>query len=409
MAAKKITWGVLVTCGLLILAPVWAWAALQEEDHCGPEPKLDRAMNQAMYDAFQLMDKKKDQKARQLLERYAKRHPREKHYRFSYLQGILNYRMKDLARAEKSFTETVTLWPCYITAWRNLAAVHHEMKKPLLAAQAMLKAYQYSKPRNPQLLYQAAAFYLMARKPGKALPLLVKLAKNPKAEKKWLMALVRAHMELKQPAKAVPVVRRLLSREPGNARLWRLLAGLNLELKRHARALNALEVHYRLKPPDEKGLQNLAGLYRFNRVPFKAAETYRESFGKKPTAKQLDTLAGTYLEANRPDLALEPAQKAAKMKPTARRLGRLARLQMHLKKYMQAYDSFMAAAKLADPKGDRSLLAGHCAMRLEKFQLARRAFNQALKKAPPDSGAAKEARKALVSIKEYLAAMESGQ
>ena len=242
------------------------------------------------------------------------------------------------------------LWPCYVTAWRNLAAIRHELKKPLQAARATLKAFEYSRPPDPNLLYQAAAFYLVAKSPEQALSHLLKLAQLPEPKKKWLTALVRTHMELKQPGRAEPVVRRLVKRFPDDAKLWRTLAGLNLELGRHSRALNALEVHYRLKPPDAKGLRELAGLYRFNQVPLKAAQTYLKSFGKKPTARELDILAGTYLEANRPLLALQASRRAAEMKPTARRLDRLARLQMHLKKYDQAYKTFMAAARLADPR-----------------------------------------------------------
>jgi predicted Zn-dependent protease len=295
LAARILTRVALSACCMLLCAPVWCLAAVKGQSPCGPEPKLERNLNQAMYDALQLMDVKKDAKAKRLLDGFANKYPKLRHYRFSYLRGILGYRMKDSMEAERHFADTVALRPCYVTAWRNLAAIYHDLKKPLKAALAMLKAYEYSRPYDPKLLYQAAAFYLVAKKPDKALPLLLRLAQFPMAEKKWLMALIRAHMELRQPSEAELVVQRLLKRYPGEAKLWRLLAGLNLELGRHARALNALEVHYRLKPPDAKGLRNLAGLYRFNKVPLKAAEAYCKSFGKNPRAKQLDTLAGAYL------------------------------------------------------------------------------------------------------------------
>ena len=88
MTGKQIILAPLLACCLLIHAPLGANAA-GASSHCGPEPNMARVMNQAMYEAVQLLDKDKLKPARQRLDKFAKRFPAQKHFRFSYLRGIL--------------------------------------------------------------------------------------------------------------------------------------------------------------------------------------------------------------------------------------------------------------------------------------------------------------------------------
>ena len=395
MKKSLITLCSLWVCGILLLSPALA------AEKCGPEPRLPRSMHRVMHKAHQLLEKGEQKKALAQLDKYASDHPDKGHYQFFFMRGVLCYQLKKVDRAAADFQKTVQLRPCHGPGLRNLAAVMYEKGNPVKAAELALKAHHWIKPEQPELLYEAAVFYLSAKKPEKSIALLEKLSQRAKPKKAWLTALARVYMELKKPQKAKPVVERLLAMAPQDEMLWRLLASLQLSLEKQDKAAAALEVAYRLKPPQKAGWRNLAGLYRAANVPLKAACYYEKAFGPKPTAKQLDTLTSVYLQGNYHEKALATAQKAYLAAPTHKRMALIGRILLQRKKYKQAYDSFMAAAKLKDPKGKYSLMAGYCAMQMEQLKKAESAFSLARKRAAKGSTTAKEADRALKAVQNY--------
>jgi tetratricopeptide (TPR) repeat protein len=363
-------------------------------------------MHRVMHKAHQLLEKGEQKKALAQLDKYASSHPDKAHYQFFFMRGVLCYQLKKTDRAKQDFQKTVQLRPCHGPGLRNLAAVMYEKGKPLAAAELALKAHHWIKPEQPDLLYEAAVFYLSAKKSKKSVALLEKLAKRPKPKKAWLTALARVYMELKKPEKAKPVVERLLTMAPQDEMLWRLLASLQLNLGKQGKAAAALEVAYRLKPPEKAGWRNLAGLYRAANIPLKAAYYYEKAFGSNPTAKELDTLTGVYLQGNYHKKALVFAQKACQRAPTHKRKALVGRIFLQRKKYKKAYEYFMAAAKLKDPRGKHSLMAGYCAMQMEQLEKAETAFSLARTRAAKGSTTAKEADRALKAVRNYQQAQK---
>jgi tetratricopeptide (TPR) repeat protein len=228
----------------------------------------------------------------------------------------------------------------------------------------------------------------------------------PKAKAAWLKALVRACMDLKRFRQAGAALARLLAKKPGDAELWRLSASLKLGQGDHAQAAADLEVAYHLSPPARKKWRTLAELYRMAGVPRKAARYYLRSFGPEPSAKQLMLLAGVYGEANQADKALEAARASIKLKPAAKSWRFIAQIHMQAKSYRQAMQAYEEGARLASRNARYKLMAGYCALQMEDYQQALDHLSQAAARAKPGSRDAKEAGRAIDSLRQYLKARQ---
>jgi len=391
---------VFILLAWLLVSTAWGAAALAGEE-CGPKPPLHPVLHRVMYQAQGLMAQQPE-RAAVILEDFARDNPEFRHYSFYFLRGVLAYQLGRLDAAKELFTQTVKLRPCYVAGLNNLAMVLYQQKKPVKAAELMLKAYGFSKPVDPRFLYEAAVLFLAADRPEVALAHLQRLAALAKPEKSWLLTLLHTHLKLKQTREAQAVLRRLLDLSPGEVDLWRTSANLNLERRRFVSAAGDLEVAYRLKEPDPADWRTLSDIYLAAKVPLKAALCYQRSLGKAPTAAQLDRLAEIYLQGNYLEQALESAQAAAALAPSAARFALLGRIYMQKKLYKQAFEAFSRAAH---PPGKNTasyhLLAGYCAWQMEDLAGAQKSLAQALKQASPGSALAKEAAQNLAAIKDH--------
>lgn len=366
---------------------------------CPGEPKLNRAMHQALFNAQGLMAKKDNAAAAKELADFAASRSRG-HHQLSFLRGVLAYQANDTQTAAKHFTQAIKLYPCFMSALRNLALVRYEQGQPGQAAGLAYRAYQLSKPLQPAYLYEAAAFTLAADQPAKALPWLQQLAAMPQPKRQWLTALLQAHLRLKQLPQARAVLQRLLTAYPGHARFWRLAASLATRQNKFARAAAALEVAYRLEPPSPSGWRQLGHIYQAAGVPLMAARCLEKAWGpevKKPG--HLDRLALIYLRGNYPERALSWARRAVSARPCPKRWALVGRIQLGQKRYADAFKAYAQAAKLGDKKGRYNLMAGYAAWQLERLPVAQRSFARALKLAHPGGGIAKDAARSLKSIK----------
>lgn len=372
-------------------------------DGCaGPEPLLSPAMHRALFTAHDQLAKGKHQQAAETLARYVRSNPGAQDFRLSFALGLAAYYQKDLARARRYLQEAVDQRRCYIPAIQNLAVVLLESNQPLAAARLSLEAYRRSRPKQPRLLYQAAACFLVGRRPAQAAPLLEELAALPQPKTHWLKAQVRCYLVLKRYGQARPIVARLLAREPGQSDLWHLAAELNLRAKKYGQAAAALEVAYRLDPPSPSGWRQLASLYQAAGVPHRAAAYLSRAAGDRPSAGDLEKLAKVYLGGHYLDQALTAARQAARARPTAQRWALVGRIHLVRSDYAQALPAFQRAAKIGDPQGRYSMAAGYCAWQLDRLGAAEKAFAQAMRLAGKDQTRAREAARALKAVREHL-------
>lgn len=360
------------------------------------------ALHRILYQSQKLIDENKLGKAAKDLAKYAKDNPDEKHFLLPFTQGVLAYQLKQREEAAGHFVTATKANPCYAPAWRNLAVVRFEQGRSAQAADLMLRAYTLSKPPDDNIKYEAAALFLAAEKSVRALPLLKDLASRPKPKKDWLKALVQAYLLLKKPDQAEPVARMLLALQPGDAALWRLLAIIGQEKNDPAAAAAALAVAYGLEPPKDESWRRLADLHLAAGAPAKAAVFYGRAFGANPSPKDLDLLSRVYIEARDFPAALKAAQSAVKAGPTAKRWARVGEIHLQARRYAPALDAFSRAAKLKGGHGRYALLAGQCAMQLERYEEALESLRLAMAEAKKGSQTAKMAARSLQELERFL-------
>jgi predicted Zn-dependent protease len=389
----------------LLLAPLIALAQdCSGARNAPPGPALHRAL----YKTQELIDGGKLEAAARDLAKYAKDYPDEEHYLLPFTRGVVAYQLKKPEAAARFFTDATKKNPCFTPAWRNLAVVLFEQNKPAQAAEFMLRAYSLSKPPDPNLQYEAAALYLAAKQPARALPLLKDLAKRANPKKDWLKALVQAFLITKQPAQAEQVLKRLLAKQPGDSALWSLLAVIGQERNDPAAAAAALSVAYRLSAPKASGWRRLADLHLAAGAPARAAVFYKRAFAPDPKAKDLDLLARVYIEARDFQTALQTALAAVKAAPTAKRWARVGEIYLQSRSYAPALAAFRRAAKLKGGQGRYALLAGQCAMQLERYPEALHSLRLAMAEAKKGSSTAKAAAKSLQELERFLKSRQEG-
>ena len=133
-------WKILLLCLACLLASVLPAPAA--EDSCGPEPRMGPAMHRVLFAAYKLLDKKKTAQAADMLAKFVRENPGRRHYRLSFLRGVLDYQGKKLKAAEVHFKQAAELRPCHGPSLQNLAAVRYELGRPLEPAQTALAAYR---------------------------------------------------------------------------------------------------------------------------------------------------------------------------------------------------------------------------------------------------------------------------
>lgn len=387
---------------------VWALPVMARE--CPKEPGMSRPVQAAVHAAQELVEQKKEKQAAADLDKWAKENPSLKNHYLSFYRGILAYQQKQLDKAAKLFTDALEIYPCHGPSAQNLAVVRFEQERYTEAAELMVLAYDVGQKPNPELLYSAGVFYMAGKKPRQGLVYLGKICKLPEPKPHWLAAMVQCYLNLRQPRKAEPVLEKLLQIQPDKDVNWRLLASIKIELNQYDDAAAALEVAYRLRPPEKvSGWRQLADVYRAAGAPLKAAERYEIAFGPNPEPKDRDLLARVYLEAHAYNKALSQANAAAKTKPTAKRWVLVGRINMMRKHYQKAYNAFTKAAAINDKDGKNSLLAGYAAWQMEQAAKAEAAFVKAAEHAKKDSAAAKEAQRNLKSVRAWRQAQAADQ
>jgi tetratricopeptide (TPR) repeat protein len=366
-------------------------------------PRLSISASKALHKAQEIMEKGEDAKVRALLAPLVKEDP---HHHVCFMLGLALHRMGKTKEAVKQYRQALKLKPCFTNARYNLAVGLAELKKPMEAAQEMMTAYRQAEKPDPEHLFQAAILYLQAEKPKVSLPLLEQLAarKNPKVS--WLEALAHVYLNLKKPKQAEKVARNLLAREPGREPMWRISAQAAMMQENYGCAAARLRIALKLKNRGQSDWRSLGDLYRAAGAPAEAVPCYKKAMGDKPDARDYDRIAQAWLAAHRPKEALKAAQKAIKLKPTAKRRALVGEIYLSERCYKKAREAYAAAAAQHDPQGRYSLMLGYASWNVMDLTRAQKAFSQALKKAPPKSSTARQARSALKNLAQAQVQLE---
>ena len=132
------------------------------------------------------------EQAADVLLRFLAEHPDEDHY---LVRLHLAQHLSDLGRtaeALEQYRRAIELQPGLDRGWMGLGDAAYDLERYEVAGEAFLAGYECSTERRPEVLYYAAASYLMAEEPDKALPIFEDLVTRygGRADLKWYQGLV---------------------------------------------------------------------------------------------------------------------------------------------------------------------------------------------------------------------------
>jgi hypothetical protein len=244
-----------------------------------------------------------------------------------------------------------------------------------------------SKAENPA----GSAYYLlsMAHVQNEDLPRALPYARKAVARAKapvesWLQLLLSLEFELKHYRKVADVLEVLVTHFPSKTYYLQLSAIYN-ELDREKRSLAVLELAYVQDLLDrESELLNLAQLYLFHDVPYRAAHVLEKGLGEKQIDHEADNwelLGNAWLQAREYDRVIAPLGRAAKLSEDGDIYLRLAQVHMEREEFSEALaalENAFAKGGLEEP-GRAYLLLGITHSGAKRYSSARKAFNKAQK------------------------------
>ena len=180
----------------------------------------------------------------------------------------------------------------------------------------------------------------------------------------------------------VPVLERLVAEFPKKT-YWMQLSAVYAELGKHEKALALLELAYEqglLTQGNE--LMNLAQLYLYNQIPYRAAEVLEEGMKSgaiQPDARAWQLLADSWLHARERQRALPPLQRAAEESESGDAYVRLAQIYLERESWEEArraLDGALEKGRLTSP-GHAYLMLGIADASEKRWDDAARAFTEA--------------------------------
>ena len=244
-----------------------------------------------------------------------------------------------------------------------------------------------SKVENPA----GSAYYLLAMAHvqnedlARALPYARKaVARAKEPVESWLQLLLSLEFELKHYREVADVLEVLVTHFPSKTYYLQLSAIYN-ELGREKRSLAVLELAYVQGLLDrESELLNLAQLYLFHDVPYRAAQVLEKGLEEKRIDDEADNwelLGNAWLQAREYDRVIAPLGRAAELSEDGDIYLRLAQVHMERDEFSEALaalEKAFAKGGLKEP-GKAYLLLGITHAGAKRYASARKAFDEAQK------------------------------
>jgi tetratricopeptide (TPR) repeat protein len=365
-------------CFLAGLLFFFNFSALAGQSHT----EIPLAVQKTLYAAQKAIEQKDYAQARELLLDYVQKYPQKPHAMIYYLLGNAWYLSHDLQKAYHAYKTGMSLDANYLPLCHNLAQVAYELGKYREAGKFFEQAYacaSQAKKTDRELLYNAALAWYQAGAYHKALQVLERLITWPadKIQKDWIELDVYVLLELKKFQKAREIISNYLAHDPALSKFWKLLAHIAIQQEDYAQAVSALEIAYKLKPPTPEEWQELARIYFYLNIPLKAAKALEKAYGPDPNPKECDELARGFAQANRLDKAIYYLDLALQKEPTSKRYLEKGQIYYSHGQWVEAARAYENALHLDQKNGLAYFMLGLCAMEMEDFSQAQKAFSQA--------------------------------
>ncbi len=206
-------------------------------------------------------------------------------------------------------------------------------------------------------------------------------AKEPKES--WLQLKLALHYELKEIPKCAEVLVQLLGLVPTKETYWKQLSGILFEIKKDPEALAVLALAERRGYVNEDAeFRNLANLYMYLQIPFKAGSVLQRGVDEKlvpATEKNMEFLGNAWLAAREYKKAQVAMRRAAEVSDKGELWKRLGHIFIEDEQWKSAMEALVRAKqKGVKEPGDLAFLTGVVAVELKQWKTAEAALREAM-------------------------------
>ncbi|QTH63038.1 hypothetical protein J1N51_09800 [Psychrosphaera ytuae] len=271
------------------------------------------------------------------------------------------FSLSQLAMANGDYQKTLD----FLTRWESVNEGDIPVKNYVLKAQATYQAKRY----------EEAASYIDTA---------IKLAEKQEAQplENWYVLQRAVYFELKQPKKVTKVLETMV-RKFNKPEYWVQLGGMYGEIGEEEKQLAVLEAAYLQGYITKKTqLRNLAQIYYFNGLPYKAGSVMQKAIDSQQLAsseKNLKFMAQSWLAAKEYDLAVNAFDQLAKVTKGGDAYQQIAEIRLQQGKYQATITAGQKAAEQGDltNPGNLYLAMGMAYFNLKEFEASIDALNQA--------------------------------
>ncbi|MFQ5642715.1 MAG: tetratricopeptide repeat protein, partial [Thiogranum sp.] len=210
----------------------------------------------------------------------------------------------------------------------------------------------------------------------------IKLSDDPRAD--WYEALLAVHYERQSYRACIPLLKDMIRRFPERRRYWQQLAGIHLALDDHDAAIAALELALRDGAlTREKELLQLAQLYLYSGIPYKAARLLEKEMktGRvSDVAEHRKLLARAWNATGERDQAIHALERAIDADPAPELRLQLAQWYFDEERWQAAEDILQSVTDYQDNTRIRAqgwLLLGIARFEQGNTAAAHEAFDKA--------------------------------
>jgi tetratricopeptide (TPR) repeat protein len=336
---------------------------------------MPRREREILHRAQKHLNNNDTDKCLSVLQKYQENHGEPESALFYLFLGNARYSRQDYSQAEQAYSQGVQKDPDHPTLLRNLASVCLQNGDALNAGQYYRRAFKAKKKPEPELLYRAGTAFYRAEAFDRALSALNDLfARAGEIQPAWADLMVYTCLESGEWARAKDVLDRLLEKNPEQRRYWKLLAQVRLKREEYRKAACALEIAYKLEPPDPSGWKDLANIYASIDAPLQAAEALERSCGGSCSIEENKRLARLYSRACRYEQAISSLDRALKHSASADLYLEKGRLCYRAGRFEAALSALRESLELSPDRHEARLWLGYTAWQLRDWDLAKRCF-----------------------------------